>query len=138
MPRLSLTHPYGISFRDCRHCGRLSKYLLNAIDAMTSSTAQLSSGLEQVLVILREHQEEWRQRYQLQRIGLFGSTARDQATTTSDADVWVELDPLIPFATVHLKQELELLLQRPIDLVRLRKRMNPSLRAAILQEGVTA
>ena len=97
---------------------------------MTSSTAQPSSGLERVLVLLREHQEEWRQRYQLQRIGLFGSTARDQATTTSDVDVWVELDPLIPFATVHLKQELELLLQRPIDLVRLRKRMNPSLRAA--------
>ena len=47
-------------------------------------------------------------------------------------------DPLIPPATVHLKQELELLLQRPIDLARLRKRMNPSLRAAILQEGVTA
>ena len=105
---------------------------------MTSSTAQPSSGLERVLVLLREHQEEWRQRYQLQRIGLFGSTARDQATTTSDVDVWVELDPLIPFATVHLKQELELLLQRPIDLVRLRKRMNPSLRAAILLEGVTA
>jgi hypothetical protein len=36
--------------------------LLNAIAAMTSSTAQPSSGLEQVLVILREHQEEWRHR----------------------------------------------------------------------------
>jgi hypothetical protein len=67
-----------------------------------------------------------------------GSTARNQATTTSDIDVWVELDPLTPFATVHLKHELGQLLQRPIDLVRLRKRMNPELRAAILQEGITA
>jgi hypothetical protein len=50
----------------------------------------------------------------------------------------VDLDPLTPFATVHLKQELELLLQRPIDLVRLRERMNPELRAAIFQEGITA
>jgi predicted nucleotidyltransferase len=32
-------------------------------------------------------------------------------------------------ATVHLKQELEELLQRPVDLVRLRERMNPALRA---------
>jgi predicted nucleotidyltransferase len=79
-----------------------------------------------------------RQRYQLQRIDLLGSTARNQATTTSDIDVWVELDPLTPFATVHLKHELGQLLQRPIDLVRLRKRMNPELRAAILQEGITA
>ena len=54
---------------------------------------------------------EWRQRYQLQRIGLFGSTARNQATASSDRDVWVELDPLTPCATVHLKQALELLLQ---------------------------
>lgn len=39
--------------------------------------------------------------------------------------MWVELDPLTPYATVHLKQELEELLQRPVDLVRLRERMNP-------------
>lgn len=85
--------------------------------------------------MLREHQGEWRQRYQLQRIGLFGSMARNQATASSDRDGWVELDPLTPCATVHLKQELELLLQRPIDLVRLRERMNPALPAAILTEG---
>jgi predicted nucleotidyltransferase len=105
---------------------------------MSSSTAQPVHGLEQVLALLRARQGEWRQRYQLQRIGLFGSTARNQATATSDVDVWVELDPLTPFATVHLKHELEELLQRPIDLVRLRERMNPALRQAILQEGVTA
>jgi hypothetical protein len=52
--------------------------------------------------------------------------------------VWVELDPLTPFAMVHLKQELEQLLQRPVDLVRLRERMNPALRQAILSEGVSA
>ena len=72
----------------------------------------------------------------LERIGLLGSTARNEATPSSDVDVWVELDPLTPFATVHLKQELEIVLQRPVDLVRLRERMNPALRQAILQEGV--
>jgi hypothetical protein len=34
-----------------------------------------------------------------------------------------------------LKQEL---LQRPVDLVRLRERINPALRRAILQEGISA
>lgn len=77
--------------------------------------------------LLRAHQGDWRQHYQLQPIGLFGSTARNEATATSDVDVWVELDPLTPYATVHLKQELEGLLQRPVDLVRLRERMNPTL-----------
>jgi predicted nucleotidyltransferase len=105
---------------------------------MTSSMSLPALSPDQVLPLLRERQGAWRQRYQLQRIGLFGSTARNQATATSDVDVWVELDPLTPYATVHLKQELEELLQRSVDLVRLRERMNPALRRAILQEGISA
>ena len=84
---------------------------------MTSSAALPALSPDQVLPLLRERQGVWQQRYQLQRIGLFGSTARNEATASSDVDVWVELDPLTPYATVHLKQEL---LQRPVDLVRLR------------------
>jgi predicted nucleotidyltransferase len=93
---------------------------------------------DEVLQLMPDRHDDWRQRYHLQRIGLFGSTARNQATASSDVDVWVELDPLTPYATVHLKQELEELLQRPVDLVRLRERMNPALRRAILQEGISA
>lgn len=105
---------------------------------MTSSAALSALSPDQVLPLLRERQGAWRQRYQLQRIGVFGSTARNEATSSSDVDVWVELDPLTPYATVHLKQELEELLQRPVDLVRLRDRMNPALRRAILREGISA
>jgi predicted nucleotidyltransferase len=84
----------------------------------------------QGLAHLRVHQNEWWDHYHLPRIGLFGSTARNEATASSDVDVWVELDPVTPFATVHLKQELEALLQRRVDLMRLRK--------AILRDGVSA
>jgi uncharacterized protein len=105
---------------------------------MPDPLADTPTLAEQVLAHLRAHQNEWRDRYHLQRIGLYGSTARNEATASSDVDVWVELDPLTPFATVHLKQELEAVLQRPVDLVRLRERMNPALRKVILQEGLTA
>jgi hypothetical protein len=105
---------------------------------MTRAAAMPVLGPDQILTLLRDRRSEWRRRYQLQRIGLFGSTARNQTTANSDVDVWVELDPLTPFATVHLKQELEELLQRPVDLVRLRERMNPALRQAILQQGISA
>jgi predicted nucleotidyltransferase len=91
----------------------------------------------ELLLLLRSHQEGWARRFHLRRIGLFGSTARNEATATSDVDVWVELDPLTPFATVHLKRELEALLQRPVDLVRLRERMNPALRQEILRDGIS-
>jgi predicted nucleotidyltransferase len=105
---------------------------------MASSTITAPLQADQLLELLRLHQQGWKERYRLQRIGLFGSVARGEATDSSDVDVWVELDPLIPFATVHLKQELQALLQRPVDLVRLRERMNPALRAAIQQEGLSA
>ena len=91
---------------------------------MTSASSPPALSPEQVLSLLREHQSEWRERY--------------QASAGSDVDVWLELDPLTPFAMVHLKHELEQLLQRPIDRVRLRERMNPALRNAILEEGICA
>ena len=105
---------------------------------MPDPVAPTPTLADQLLAHLRAHQNDWRNRYHLQRIGLFGSTARNEGTASSDVDVWVELDPLTPFATVHLKQELEALLQRPVDLVRMRERMNPALRQAILREGVSA
>jgi predicted nucleotidyltransferase len=105
---------------------------------MTSSAEQPGLSSEKLLPLRRAHQIEWRQRYQLQRIGLFGCTARYEATESSDVDVWVELDPLTPYATVHLKQELEDLFQRRVDLVRFRERMNPVFRQAILREGISA
>jgi hypothetical protein len=104
---------------------------------MNNQAATTAPTPADLLSLLRSHRESWEKRFHLRRIGLFGSTARNEATATSDVDVWVELDPLTPFATVHLKRELEALLQRPVDLVRLRERMNPALRQAILQEGVS-
>jgi predicted nucleotidyltransferase len=92
---------------------------------------------EEVLPLLRAHRQDWADRFHLRRIGLFGSVVRGEATSISDVDVWVELDPITPYATVHLKQELVQLLQRPVDLVRLRERMNPALRQAILNEGIS-
>lgn len=62
----------------------------------------------------------------------------EEATATSDAAVWSELEPLTPYAIVHLKRELEELLHRPLDLVRLRERMNSALRQAILREEISA
>ena len=106
--------------------------ILLVIPPATAPTA------DEVLPLLRAHLQNWADRFHLQRIGLFGSVVRGESTASSAVDVWVELDPLTPFATVHLKQELEELLQRPVDLVRLRERMNPALRQVILREGVSA
>lgn len=104
---------------------------------MSGHAPAAAPNTQALLNLLRAHQARWADRFHLQRIGLFGSVARGDATDESDVDVWVELEPLIPFATVHLKRELEALLQRPVDLVRLRERMNPALRQEILRDGIS-
>ena len=93
---------------------------------------------EAVLSQLRHHWADWQQRYHLKAIGLFGSVARGEQRPGSDIDIWVELEPLTPYALVHLKQELNALLPAPVDVVRLRQRMNPELRQRIEREGVAA
>jgi predicted nucleotidyltransferase len=93
---------------------------------------------ELVLEKLRHHRHDWEQRFHVVDLGLFGSLARGTARHQSDIDIWVRLDPLTPYALVHLKHELEELLQGSVDLVRLREQMNPSLRQRIEQEGLKA
>jgi hypothetical protein len=66
---------------------------------------------------------------------LFGSLARGTARHPSDIDIWVRIDPLTPYALVHLKHELEELLPGSVDLVRLREQMNPSLRQRMEQQA---
>lgn len=62
----------------------------------------------------------------------------EEARATSDSAEWSELEPLTPYATVHLKRELEELLHRSLDPERLRKRMTSALRQAILREEISA
>jgi predicted nucleotidyltransferase len=105
---------------------------------MISTVPPTPLSAEAVLHQLRLHQADWRRRFHVVELGLFGSVARGEARPDSDLDVWVQLDPLTPYALVHLKQELEELLQHPIDLVRLRDRMAPTLRQRIESEGLKA
>ena len=70
------------------------------------------------------------------RIGVFGSVARDEITGVSDVDVVVELDRPDLLTLVGIKQELEETLQRPVDIVRYRDRMNAYLKRRIDQEAV--
>jgi predicted nucleotidyltransferase len=70
------------------------------------------------------------------RIGVFGSVARDEMTDISDVDVVVELDRPDLLTLVGIKQELEESLQRPVDVVRYRERMNAYLKRRIEQEAV--
>ena len=63
------------------------------------------------------------------------STLSGQAQEDSDVDVVFETSEPNLFRTSRMKQELEELLARRVDVVRLRDRMNPRLKQRILREA---
>lgn len=74
-------------------------------------------------------------RWGISELALFGSVLRDDFTPGSDVDIMVRLDPNQahgPFDWVDMRDELETLLGRKVDLVSSRALRNPFRRASIL------
>lgn len=90
---------------------------------------------EEALARLRVFKETREAEYHLISLGIFGSFARGQADDESDVDVVFETRMPNLLRTSRMKRELEALLARRVDVVRLRERMNPRLRERILHEA---
>lgn len=93
-------------------------------------------GSKEILDALRLHREELR-RLGVRRLGLFGSAARGEATEASDLDFLVELDHKTFDAYMDVKELLERLFARRVDLV-MAGAVKPRLRSRILQETIYA
>lgn len=91
---------------------------------------------DEVLHLLARFRDRRGRELGITRIGIFGSLARGEATDASDVDVVVELERPDLLLLVGIKQELEELLQRPVDVVRYREHMNPLLKKRIDREAV--
>jgi len=91
---------------------------------------------EQTLQVLRDFKKSDGEKYGIQQIGLFGSVARNSFGPNSDIDVCVVTKTPDPFLLVHVKDKLEASLNRPVDIVRIRKSMNPFLKARIERECI--
>ncbi|MFB5762569.1 nucleotidyltransferase family protein [Paenibacillus medicaginis] len=66
---------------------------------------------------LRTEKQYLKEHFYVEKIGLFGSFARDEQTETSDIDLLVEFSRPVGFEFLDLKHYLEALFNRPIDLV---------------------
>lgn len=93
---------------------------------------------DDVLKVLSQFQHNRQDEFGIVRIGVFGSAARDQMSDESDVDVVVELADPDLLTLIGIKQELERLLHRPVDIVRYRDKMNAFLKGRIEQEAVYA
>ncbi len=90
---------------------------------------------EEILAVLRGFKRDFAEQYGILEIGIFGSFARDEAKEDSDVDVVFQTDEPNLFRTALLKQALETLLARHVDLVRWREGMNPHLKARIARDA---
>jgi predicted nucleotidyltransferase len=91
---------------------------------------------DQALEVLKQFKNDFAEQFGILRIGLFGSTARNEATSNSDIDIVVETRTPDMFAIVHAKNQLEKLFHKNVDVIRYREKMNPYLKTNIEQEAV--
>ena len=90
------------------------------------------------LQLLRQYKAKVADKYGIRRIGIFGSVARGEQTPDSDVDIVVDLVKPRPFYLVHIKDELQTLFGRPVDIVRERENMDSLLKTNIQRDGIYA
>lgn len=77
-----------------------------------------------------------REKFGIKSMRLFGSVARDEHKEDSDVDICVETETPNPFLLLDLKEYLETLLDKNVDIVRFRNKMNPFLKQQIENDGI--
>jgi uncharacterized protein len=91
---------------------------------------------DEVIRFLRRFKNMNKDKYQLVRLGIFASAARDALNERSDIDVVVELAIPDIFTMIGIKQELEEHFHCHVDIVRYRDNMNAFLKSRIDREAL--
>ena len=90
----------------------------------------------EILEILKKYKNENSEKYGINNIGLFGSYSKDDENDESDIDIIIETTEPDLFKLVHIKDELEKLFHKNIDIVRKREKMNPYLKKHIEKDAI--
>jgi len=96
------------------------------------------STLRDIIAILKRHESEFRRKYGIKRIGVFGSIVRGDAGRESDLDLLVEFEEAVEMDLlrfVEVERQLSEILGRKVDLVE-KKVLKPFIGQHILKEVV--
>lgn len=88
---------------------------------------------EEVQRTINEHKAYIAEAFSVEKIGLFGSFARDEYTEESDIDLLVEFKRPVGFEFIELKEYLESLFQKPVDLVTVNA-LRPFMKEQVMNE----
>ena len=87
--------------------------------------------------ILKKYKPELKQKFNVEKIGIFGSYVRGEEKKNSDIDILVSFSSPIGWEFVDLKEFLEKILDKKVDLVTI-PALKSQLRDHILKEVVYA
>lgn len=89
--------------------------------------------LEDIEKILKSKKKFLKEKFQVKKIGVFGSFARNEQSDNSDVDILVEFYEPIGWDFFDLQEYLKHILQREVDLVT-EKALKSQIKAEILNE----
>lgn len=90
----------------------------------------------EILEKLKNYKIQKSGKYGINNIGLFGSFSREEGDEESDIDIVIETTEPDVFKIIHIKEELEFIFSRPVDIVRKRENMNPYLKKRIERDAI--
>lgn len=91
---------------------------------------------DEIIGFLRRFRDNYQTKYNIKKIGIFGSAARNHMNDKSDIDIVVDLEIPDFFNLIGIKQALEEELHYPVDIVRYRDNMNKYLKQKIDREAI--
>jgi predicted nucleotidyltransferase len=91
---------------------------------------------EDIISFISSHKAEFEQKFGVKKIGLFGSYVRGEVHEGSDIDIVVELEKPDLFSLIGIKQAVEEAFGNKVDIVRLRDKMNKTLRRRIERDAI--
>ncbi len=91
---------------------------------------------KEVIKILKKFKVDSASKYGITSLGLFGSFARNQQNETSDVDVFVTLKESDFFVLERIREELENLVHKNIDIVNYRESLRNSFKQNILNDAI--
>ena len=91
---------------------------------------------KEIIQLLKVFKEENKNRYHIEKLGIFGSVAKNRMKKKSDIDIVVNLTKQDLFELIGIKQDLEEMLKYPVDIVSYRENMNSFLKKRIDRDAV--
>lgn len=91
---------------------------------------------QEIIDRLRAYKEKFAEKYGIEQLGLFGSVARGEQDDKSDIDIVIELQTPSFFTRMNIKEELQKLFRRKIDLITLHENMFHSFRQNVERDAI--